>query len=75
MAQRAGDAQARDLVVRVDGGLHADDGAELEQRDGGGRVFQVDGVEDAGRQHLRIDLQPDRQRGVRGHGFDDVVHP
>jgi len=82
VAKRAGDADPGERVGAVHGGhggLDPDDGIELQQGQGGGRVGQADGaVLDPGdhrrRERLRIHLEPDRERGGGIDRADHLVH-
>ena len=75
MAERAGDAEPRDVVVRIDGGLQADDRVHLEQRDRRGRALEIDLLEDAGGQRVGVHFQPDLERRRRIDALlDDLVH-
>ena len=65
MTERAGDAKPRDVIVRVHGGLEAHDGIHLEQRDRRRRALEIDLLEDARRQHVRVHFEPDLERGRR----------
>ena len=74
MTERAGDAKPRDVIVRVHGGLDAHDGIHLEQRDRRRRALEIDLFEDPGGQHVRVDFEPDLERGRRVHALlDDLV--
>ena len=74
MTQRAGDAEPRDVVVGVDGRLQADDRIHLEQRDGRRRALEIDLLQDAGGQHVGVDLEPDLERRRRIDALlDDLV--
>ena len=76
VAERAGDAESRDVVVGVHGGLEAHDGVHLEQRHRRRRALEIDLVEDAGGQRLGVDLEPDLERRRRIDALlDDFVQP
>ena len=65
---------ARDAIVRVHGRLEAHDGIHLEQRDRRRRALEIDLLEHAWRQHVRVHFEPDLQRGRRIDAFlDDLV--
>jgi hypothetical protein len=62
MTQRALDADGSQLPIRTEDTGHADDGVQLQQRDGRGRIVEIDltGLDlrgQGGRNRLRIDFQ------------------
>lgn len=59
MAEPTGDAQPRDVIVRVHGRLDADDGIQLEQRHRRRRTLEIDPVENSRRQRIRVHLEAD----------------
>ena len=67
MTERAGDAKPRDVIVGIHRGLQAHDGIHLEQRDRRGRTLEIDLLEDAGRQYVRVHFEPDLERSRRIH--------
>ena len=74
MTERARDAEPRDVIVGVHGGLKADDRVHLEQRDRRRRALEIDLLENAGRQHVGVDLEPDFERRRRIDALlDDLV--
>ena len=74
VTERAGDAEPRDVIVRVHGGLEADDGVHLEQRHRRRRALEIDLLEDPGGQRVRVHLEPDLERRRRVHALlDDLV--
>src|SRR4029079_3196458 len=78
-AERAGDADARQLSRAAHRPLDADDGVELKQRDRDGRVVKIDlagaqRIDDRGRQGVDVDLEPDGQRRGGVDGGNDLVH-
>src|SRR4029079_13530312 len=79
VAERAGDADAGELVRVVHRTLHADDGVELQQCDRDGGIVEIDlagaqRVDDGGGQGVDVDLEPDGQRRGGVDGGDDLVH-
>ena len=56
-----------DVIVGIHRGLQAHDGIHLEQRDRRGRTLEIDLLEDAGRQRVRVHFEPDLERGRRIH--------
>jgi hypothetical protein len=76
VTQRAGNAELRDVIVRIHGGLEADDGVHLEQSDRRGRALEIDRLQNPRRQHVGVHLQPDLQGRCRVDAlFDDLVQP
>ena len=74
MTERAGDAKPRDVIVGIHRGLQTHDGIHLEQRDRRCRTLEIDLLEDAGGQHVRVHFEPDLERGRRIHVLlDDLV--
>src|SRR5690242_19065952 len=79
VTERTGDADAREIVVRVDRADDTDDRAELEERDGGRGIIEVDLPRLERRLHCRwervdVDFEADRQRRLRTHAtLDDLI--
>ena len=83
MAQRALNAYRLEtlsgLIRIVEDACHADDRAEFEQRQGHGRIVEVDLASLDGRDHLlrqgvRVDFQTHRQGGPGAHASADPAH-
>ena len=76
MTERAGHSDACQVIVGVNGCLEADDRIHLQQRDGRRRALEIDLVEEPGRQDVRVDFQPDLERGRRIHALlDHLMQP
>ena len=74
MTERAGDAEPRDVIVGIHRRLQTHDRIHLEQRDRRRRTLEIDLLEDAGRQHVRVHFEPDLQRRRRIHALlNDLV--
>src|SRR5262245_661922 len=80
VAERAGDPDRLEMTGAVDRALDAEDGVELQQRDGDGWVVQIDllrleRVDDARRKRVDVDLESHRERGRRTDLRDGFLHP
>jgi hypothetical protein len=69
MTQRAGDAKPRDAIVGVHRGLESDDGVHRQHGDRGRRTPEIDCLEDAGWERVRVHLEPHLQRRGRVHNI------
>ena len=74
MTKRAGDAKPGDVIVGIHSGLQAHDGIHLEQRDRRGRTLEIDFLEEAGGQYVRVHFKPDLECSGRIHvPFNNLV--
>ena len=73
MAEGAGDARRAQSPVRIEEAAHADHGVAPQQLRGDRRIVEVGVGEDARRESVGVDLEPDRQGGVGAHRLQSLM--